>query len=147
MHLRAAGSRSYPWCARGWLSHSCRIVHAEARARECIEPDDRCSCEARGSTNRAQPRASSASLGCIPRASTRETALERSAECNAQCRANTRRRDVNSCARTLFTATIMRIFVHFASSPFSFSRFSSLFFFNFGNKRLDGKLLSITCTV
>ena len=33
MHLRAAGSRSYPWCARGWLSHSCRIVHAEARAR------------------------------------------------------------------------------------------------------------------
>lgn len=45
----------------------------------------------------AQPRASSAGFGCIPRASTRETALERSAECNAQYRANTRRRDAPRC--------------------------------------------------
>ena len=45
----------------------------------------------------AQPRASSAGFGCIPRASTRETALERSAECNAQYRAYTRRRVEPRC--------------------------------------------------
>ena len=88
-----------------WLSHSCRIVHAEASERanerelQYIEPGDRCSCKARAKRlhEPAQPRASSAGFGCIPHASTRETALERSAECNAQYRANTRRRDAMRC--------------------------------------------------
>lgn len=89
--------------APAWLSHSCRIVHAEARA---LVHRTRWPLQLRGargqlhgSTKRrslVHPRPYSA---CIPRASTRETALERSAECNAQCRANTRRHDANSCGQ------------------------------------------------
>ena len=115
----------------GWVirAESCMQRRARARARVHRTRWPLQLRGARGSANRAQPRASSASLGCIPRASTRETALERSAECNAQCRANTRRRDANSCARTLFfTATITRIFARFAILLSSFSFFLSFFF-------------------
>lgn len=89
------------------LSHSCRIVHAEASERASERTRARVSTSnpvtvaaARRAARlheQAQPRASSAGFGCIPRASTRETALERSAECNAQYRANTRRRDAPRC--------------------------------------------------
>ena len=65
MHLRAAGSRSYPWYAR-WVirAESCMQKRASERtnasARQYIEPiGDRCSCKTRG----AAPRTSAAS--CI----------------------------------------------------------------------------------
>lgn len=73
--------------APGRLSHSCRIVHAQTLGgASASNPMTVAAASASlGSPALVRPRCASAAFGCIPRASTRETALEkRRVQCPTQ---------------------------------------------------------------
>lgn len=88
--------------APGRLSHSCRIVHAHSARRamrECIEPEMTvAAASAMLVAHFGRSRCMSAVFGCIPRASTQEISIARSAApCRVQCPIPRIR--ANSCLR------------------------------------------------